>query len=262
MFRTFSLLLIAVFTTVAARADAVLDWNAQALGAIRTSKTPPPMAARNLAILHVALFDAVNGVTPNYTPYVVQPGAPAGASADAAAAQAGYVVLSSLYPALQSFWDTQLAALLAPIPAGQPKTDGTQWGSSVAQAILASRQNDGAFASVPYVPVLLPGHWRPTLPAFAPALFPQWPNVTPFSLESGSQFRPKGPPPLHSGRYLADWFMVKRLGEQNSKWRSPDQTQIALFWSDGGGTATPPGHWNEIAAIVSAQRHLSLIDNA
>ena len=99
-------------------------------------------------------------------------------------------------------------------------------------------------------------------PDFLPPLLPQWPNVTPFAMTSGSQFRPAAPPALDSAEYAANVDEVMRLGGLNSTTRTADQTAIALFWADGGGTFTPPGHWNQIAADVSLERGNTLAERA
>jgi hypothetical protein len=100
--------------------------------------------------------------------------------------------------------------------------------------------------------------WIPTPPEFANALLPNWPLVTPFALASGAQFRQAGPPALDSAAYTQDFLEVKSLGQNTSAVRTPDQTQIALFWADGGGTETPPGHWLRIADEVTASAGLDL----
>ncbi|MFM6021877.1 MAG: vanadium-dependent haloperoxidase, partial [Dolichospermum sp.] len=99
-------------------------------------------------------------------------------------------------------------------------------------------------------------------PGFAPALLPQWGQVTPFALTSGDQFRPDGVPALNSADYTIEFNQVKDLGKNNSTTRTADQTEIAKFWADGAGTFTPPGHWNQIAQNVAAEKGNSLVDNA
>src|SRR5205807_9787551 len=102
------------------------------------------------------------------------------------------------------------------IPDGQSKTDGVNLGQSVANAILAARANDGSGATVSYTPGSGPGVWVPTPPAMAAALDPQWPNVTPFGIASGSQFRPPAPPALTSTTYTNDLNEIQSLGSVNS----------------------------------------------
>jgi hypothetical protein len=261
--RSLTLALAAVLGLAAgAAADVVTDWNAVLLDAIRTDRTNPPRATRNMALVNTAIFDAVNGVADAYEPYHVAPGAPAGASPEAAAAAAAHRVLSAVYPAQQDSFDAQLADSLAAIPDGQAENDGVAWGEEVADALLALRADDGADEAVPYATPEGASWWQPTPPAFAPALLPNWPAVTPWCMTSGKQFRQPAPPPLTSQEYRANYEEVRRLGDVDSPFRTADQSEIALFWNDGPGTNTPPGHWNEIAQGLSAQHGLTLLENA
>jgi membrane-associated phospholipid phosphatase len=104
--------------------------------------------------------------------------------------------------------------------------------------------------------------WVPTPPAFLPYLLPQWGFVRPFAMNSSSQFRPPGPPSLDSQQYAADYEEVKELGAAVGSTRTEDQTEIALFWADGAGTETPPGHWNSIAQIIADAQGNTLEENA
>jgi PAP2 superfamily len=245
-----------------AGADVVLDWNGVLLNAIRTDKTSPPKASRAMAAVHVAIFDAVNGILGGFTPYHVTAHAPGGASPEAAAAAAAHKVLVALFPAQRATFDAALTASLAAIPDGAAETTGVSWGESVADQILALRANDHSSDVVPYEAPLGGGWWVPTPPAFAAALLPNWPSVTPWCMTKGSQFRAGAPPFPTSKEYTAAYREVLRLGRQDSADRTADQTQIALFWADGAGTATPPGHWLVIAQGVAQQGHLTLLGNA
>jgi membrane-associated phospholipid phosphatase len=242
--------------------DAVLQWNAIALDAIRADKTPPPIAARALAIMHLAAYEAVNAIAPLHEFYRGNPGPRPSGDLSAAAAAAAHKVLDTLYPGQSATFDAAFAAALGKVTDGAAKADGVAVGEQAAADILALRANDGAGATVTYTPGTDPGDWQPTPTAFAPALLPQWPNVTPFAMTSGGQFRPAAPPALDSQAYADDVNTVQALGRATGSTRTADQTQIALFWADGGGTFTPPGHWNQIAADVSLSRGLSLAENA
>jgi len=247
---------------VQAHADVVIDWNNVLLTALRTDKTPPPKASRAMAVVHVSIYDAVNGIMGGYAPYHVTASAPAGASTEAAVAAAAHKALVVLFPAHQAFFDTTLATSLAAIPDGAAKTSGIAWGESVANQILALRADDNA-ADV--VSAFFPTGgfwWAPTAPAFAPALLPNWPTVMPWSMKSSAEFRQAAPPSPVSPVYTAAFREVNRLGRINSTFRTADQTQIALFWADGAGTTTPPGHWLLIAQGVSQTNHLTLQQNA
>ncbi len=245
-----------------ANADVVTDWNNAALDAIRAGNTAPPIASRSLAILHASIYDAVNGIARTHEPYLVQSAVSASASRKAAASAAAHDTLVNLFPARTSTFDALHAAILAAIPNGPQKTAGIVWGEFVANQILAARSNDGSDAIVPPPGGSGPGVWVPTPPAFLPYLLPQWGFVAPFAMTSSSQFRPPGPPSLDSERYAADYNEVKELGAAVGSTRTEEQTEIALFWADGAGTETPPGHWNSIAQIIAAAQGNTLEENA
>jgi hypothetical protein len=247
---------------IPANGDVVTDWNTAALNAIRAGNTAPPIASRSLAILHVSIYDAINGIARTHEPYLVQGIVPAGASREAAASTAAHEALITLFPAAVASFDALHAAILAAIPDGPHKRAGIVWGEFVANQILASRTNDGSDAIVPPPGGSGPGVWVPTPPAFAPYLLPQWGFVAPFGMSSSSQFRPPGPPSLDSEQYAADYNEVRELGAAVGSTRTEEQTLIALFWADGVGTETPPGHWNSIAQIIAAAQGNTLEENA
>ena len=242
--------------------DVVLDWNATLLNAVYEDKTAPPLASRNMAMVQAAVFDTVNSFNNTYKNYHFVGSAPVNASIEAAAASAAYRVLVNLYPKQKTFFDNALTTSLAEIPDGTAEDAGVAFGQTVADDILALRSADGSANTVVYTPGTNPGEWQPTAPAFNPALLPQWGEVTPFALSSGSQFRPDGPSALDSAVYTTDFNQVKELGSLNSTTRTAEQTEIAKFWANGAGTFTPPGHWNQIAQNVAVQKGNSLLDNA
>jgi PAP2 superfamily len=244
------------------RADVVTDWNNAALDAIRAGSTAPPIASRSLAILHVSIYDAVNGIDRTHEAYLVQSAVSGSASRKAAASAAAHRALVNLFPANASSFDALHATILATIPNGPQKTAGIVWGESVANQILTARANDGWNASIPPPGGSGPGVWVPTPPAFLPYALPQWGFVTPFGMSSSSQFRPPGPPPLDSQQYADDYDEVKELGAAFGSTRTEEQTEIALFWADGAGTETPPGHWNSIAQIIADEQDNTLEQNA
>lgn len=257
-----SLVLVAVGASLSAYADVVTDWNTTALNAIRADRTPPPIASRTLAILHASIYDAVNGISRSHEAYLVQSAVPASASKEAAASAAAHKVLVALYQSDAPIFDELHAETLADIPDGPQENAGIAWGESVADQILAWRANDGSGAIVPPFSGNGPGVWQPTPPAFAPYLLPQWAFVTPFAMSASSQFQPPGPPALDSEKWAAEYNEVKALGAAVGSTRTPDQDQIALFWADGAGTETPPGHWNHIAQGVGAALGNTLEQNA
>ncbi len=243
-------------------ADMVVQWNKILLDAIRTVKPPPPAGARAMAITSLAVFDAVNSVEGKYTSYLTKVSTSLATSKEAAVAQAAHQVLSALFSTYQATLDAQLAASLNTIADGASKTAGITLGNTVANAYITSRATDGSGNVVTYTPGTDPGDWQPTPPAFANPLLPQWPQVKPFAMKSGSQFRPDAPPSLTSAAYAQDFNQVLDLGSATSTSRTQDQTDIAYFWAGGPGTATPPGQWNMIAQEVSETKCLTLGENA
>jgi membrane-associated phospholipid phosphatase len=242
--------------------DPVLVWNEAALRAVRAERTPPPQVARHLAMLHVAIYDAVNAVQPTHRFYRFPSALTVSTSAEAAATVAAHRVLVELYPRQAEACDAALDETLAAVPDGDAKDAGVLLGQSVAEKVLAWRRNDGSTRSLRHPGSSSPGLWRPTPPGYQPALLPQWRFVAPFAMRSTAQFPPVDPPPLNTREYAAGFAEVKALGERNSAIRTPDQTVIAWFWNDELGTVTPPGHWNRIAQVVSRERGLGLADNA
>jgi hypothetical protein len=246
--------------------DVVIDWNATLLNAIQAEGTFAPQAARNQAIVHTAIYDAVNAIDRSHSAYFVNvdPSEAAGASPEAAAAAAAYRALVNLYPEQAATFDLQLSRSLAEIPDGPSESKGIALGEYVADQILALRSTDGAAeAQGHYTPGTEPGDWRPTPPNFDPATLPQWGQVTPFAIPLVSSFRPPGPPELNTDQYAADLNEVKALGSANSSIRSSDQTEIAKFWSfDHPNNIGVTGLWNKIAEEVALQQGNTLEENA
>ena len=255
-------ILICAASVRTARADVVTDWNDAALNAIRSERTTPPQASRALAILHVSIFDAINGFERDFEPFFVKERPRGDGSQRAAAAAAAHQVLTSLFQASAASFEALRASWLATIKDGPHKQRGIDWGERVAAQILAWRAGDHSDAIVAPPAGSGAGAWIPTPPAFAAYLLPQWGEVTPFAMPSNAHFRPLGPPPLASAEYAAEFNEVKALGAATGSSRTPDQQQIALFWADGAGTETPPGHWNRIAQDVAGARGNTVIENA
>ncbi|MEP0923885.1 CARDB domain-containing protein [Leptolyngbya sp. ST-U4] len=233
--------------------DVVVDWNATILNAIVATKSSPPIASRNMAILHTAMFNAVNKNSLGPV------------SREAAVAVAAHQILLNLYPTESKLLKEQLEMSLAEITNGQAKTRGITLGQDVAVAMLEERKpnEDGSGNSVPpYNHTLEPGRWRPT--SSAVAVLPHWGKVTPFTLKYGFQFRSmlSGPPALSSAQYAAEVNQVQAVGSANSTNRTADQTESALFWADSAGTFTPPGHWNLVAEQLAVIKKNTLAENA
>jgi hypothetical protein len=248
------------------RADMVTDWSANLDKTIEAVAQPVPTQARSIAIVHTAIYDAVNGIVGKYEPYFVTESAPPGARPEAAAAMAAYTTMVSLYPSQKPALDTMLANSLQNIPGGQGHSQsiaaGLAWGQHVANLILTWRSADGFNTPPPpYFGGPGPGVWRsPPTPTAAdgtlPALFPQLAVLTPFAMTSSSQFRPGPPPALTSAQYAADLNEVKAIGRFDSTIRTPTQTQLALLWQAVGAVDE-----NRIVrSVVPAENEL--VDNA
>jgi RHS repeat-associated protein len=242
--------------------DVILTWNHIALAAIQRENTPPPSAARVLGMVHTAMYDAVNAIEQKYGVYRVDATAPTGADEIAAAAAAAAKVLNAIYPNQQAFFNAALTNSLADGATAMASAAGVALGETVAANILAWRQQDGSRNPAAFNPTTNVGDWQPDLPNYDGALLPQWGQVTTFGLTSGSQFRPAGDPSLTSAAYTAAFNETKDLGSRDSSTRTADQTQSVLFWADGGGSYTPAGHWNDIAATAASVAGKSVLDNA
>jgi membrane-associated phospholipid phosphatase len=241
--------------------NAVIEWNRTLLAIVRTPGAQPATihSTRSFAILHAAIYDAVNNIDPRFTPYLVRlPDVPRSASEIAAADQAAHDVLVFLYPAFQASLDMELEQDLALLPDNKRKTQGIAVGQAVAGQLLAARSADGANVTPPpYVPGTQPGDYQLTPPNFAAADFTQWPQVTPFALERADEFRPGPPPALISALYTEVFNEVKSLGLINSTTRTAEQTEIGQFWK-----GNIQDFWNEIAQTAALQRHLNLEGSA
>ncbi len=266
--RKFALNLVAALFATAlcgsARADVVTEWNQNAQQALLTARTSSIASSRVLAIVHVSVFDAVNGIERRYTPIHGDFDAPPGASRRAAAVQAAYATLVKLFPSQKSMLDAKRAASLASIASDEAAENSQsiarrlEWGQQVADDILLWRSTDGLTpVPPPFFGGTNAGQWRPTPPGFLPGAGPQFAHMTMWALNSPSQFRRSGPPTLASDQYVTDFNEVKIIGDKFSSTRSADQTQIAVFWN--GNT---PAYWNRIATSVAAERHTTLSRNA
>lgn len=241
------------------RTDTVLEWNRHALDAIRRDRTPPPLAARNLAILHAAIFDSVNPIYQSHKPYLINLRATEVIDPHVAAACAAHRVLVSLYPKQKTRLNLLLQVDLAVVEKGKPKSRGITLGRYVADQILDARSKDTKTSAV-YRAKQAIGVWRPI--DRTPPLLPGWGAVRPFGVKNTRDFRPPAPPVLTSDAYGDELNEVKDLGSRNSKKRTAEQSIIAWFWNDGPGTSTPPGHWNQIAQVVSVDKDLTIEENA
>jgi hypothetical protein len=214
--------------------------------------TNPLVLTRAIAIVQSAVFDAVNGIEPRYTAVHVQPAAPAGASRRAAAVQAAYATMVKLFPTQQFTLDLRRTISLQVLSSDARETSasitsGINWGQKVADEILAWKSTDGSDQVLPpFLGGEAIGIWRPTPPDFIPGIFQHFATVTPWSINSPSQFQPQGPPALASRRYAADFNEVKTMGSATSATRTPDQTIYSLFW----GWTTASYLWNNLAVSL------------
>ncbi len=237
----------------AASADVITDWNEKAEAAGYTAKQGPPPHAAILAIVHVAMFEAVNSIEPRYKPYRARLPAEPGASRDAAAAAAAHYVLVRIYPDQAKEMDKALQASLASVTDATARANGVRLGEQAAAAMLAERTKDGRGGPDTYRPHAAPGQYVPTvLPAAS-----GWGGVRPFALKTASQFRPADPYALSSPQWVKDYNEIKRMGAKTGSGRSAEQTEIAKFW-ELTGAAT----YNPIARQLSAAKRLDVHENA
>ena len=238
----------------------VVQWNRTLLVIVRTPGAQPATIhpTRSFAIMHAAIYDAVNAIEGTHQPYLVRLGASHFASQEAAAAAAAHEVLVKLYPSSQATLDAQLQQALAQLP-NRGKTDGISIGNTVADRILALRNNDGSNAQpIPYVFGNASGDYQSTPPNFPKQpQFTHWSRVTPFALESASQFRPGGPPRLTGDRYSDAFDQVKLLGIAGTTTATADQALTGRFWN-----GAIQNYWNEIAQTASLAHALTTAQNA
>ncbi|MFM8250685.1 MAG: Ig-like domain-containing protein [Planctomycetota bacterium] len=231
----------------------MVQWGFEALEAIKADRTAPPRASRWMAMQQLAIYDTLRGIA-GQPGYYTSLTAPAAVNTDVALSQASHGILIAAFPNSATRLNALRDRVLATVADGPAKSDSIAYGQSVAAAILAARSTDGATSSVSYTPKTDPGYWQPTLPGLNAALLPNWASLVPFAMTSSSQFQPAGPPSLTTAEYAETFNETYQLGGLNSSVRTADQTEIALFWADGGGTYTPPGHWQQIALQLLADR--------
>src|SRR6266853_1514517 len=238
---TRSALSCAITILVAASLSAqnvVVQWNAIASTTIVTNAKEVSVASGVwFAYVHLAAFDAVNAIDHRFQPYLFTAKPPAGANQDAAAVASAHRILVAYFPAQQPGLDAQFAASVAAISDTTANISaGLAVGEASAQALITARANDGLLANVPYTPPVGPGFWLPTPPAFGPPLTPWLSQMVPFTMSGAAQFFPdEGPDALDSQQWIDDYNQVKVLGALNSTVRTPQQTEIGLFWTEHTG---------------------------
>ncbi len=252
--KTASTLMALALCAGSAHADTISDWNGKLVEVMLAEQSNPLVQSRNAALVHAAMFEAVNSVERRYAPYRQAIDDTHGASAAAAAAVAAHRSLLALYPKHKPAIDGALLMSLDGIDA-QAMTAGAAIGEKAAAQVLQLRAADGTQDTTPYVALTARGAWVPN-PGM-PALGVRWGSVTPWVLKSGSQFRPGPPPDLASEQFKRDYLETKELGAKASARRTAEQTQVARFWIASG-----PVLWSQPAAQLSAARKLSLVDSA
>jgi hypothetical protein len=254
MERLLSLLFTALLTVPGvAAADAVTEWNEIAVATAAAGRHGASDASRVTALVHAAIFDAVNAIEARYTPYKIKVNAAAGASAEAAAVAAAHAALVRLYPDQKNTLDQAAAKSLGRLADGPAKTDGIAVGERVGAEMVATRANDGAAAPNTYRPVTAPGVYvMTTLPISS-----HWGKVTPWVLERGSQFRPGPPPALTSVEWGRDCMEIMDVGGKKSGLRTSEQTDVARFWSVVG-----PASWDPLLRAIAGAPGRTLLRNA
>jgi PAP2 superfamily len=260
-------MLCLLLVSAGARADAVLDWNKIAVDTAVANKQSPFAQARYAAIVQLAVFEAVNAIKGDYRPYLGTITARPHASAEAAAIEAAYKVLSTYFFMDKTSQANLLAARnnsLASIPNNQAKIDGIITGDAAAEAMIALRANDGSsppLFKTPGQPV--PGEWQatvscPIVKGVAVGIGFQWQNVTPFGIRSASHFLLRPPPALTSDEYARAYNEVMTVGSSDSMDRPQDRANVALFYA----AASPTQVFNEAARQVADEKGGSLSENA
>ena len=243
---------ITLFTDLVS-ADVITDWNERAVSAGDKARVGNIPTARAIAMVHLAMFEAVNSIETRYTPYRTRLSADPGTSRDAAAASAAHTVLIKVYPDQTVELDKALQTSLAVLPDGSSKTQGVQLGQQSGTAIFAERRDDGLDAPNTYRPFTVAGKYVPTV-------FPinsSTGAIRPFSLKSGNQLRPPAPYSLKSAEWAKDFNEVKKMGAKVGSARTAEQTEIARFWEQTGPTT-----YNPVVRQISAAKALDLLDNA
>lgn len=264
-FTSFGLSMLSLLLVpAAARADAVLDWNAIAVDTAVANKQNPFAQARYAAIVQLAVFEAVNSIRHEYQPYLGTVKVPQGASAEAAAIEAAYKVLSTYFPASQAALNTDRNSSLASIPDGQAKTDGIAAGDAAAADMILLRAHDGSSPAQFKIPgPAVPGEWQATsscapVNGVAQGIAFQWQYVVPFGIPRVSDYLLDPPPALTSEAYARAYDEVIRVGAIDSTERPQDRANVALFYA----ASSPTQVFNQAARQVAEERHSSLLENA
>lgn len=239
----------------------VIQWNRNLLSILRTPGAQPATihGTRSFAMMHAAIYDAVNAIDGTHHPYRVQiSGTQSGASQEAAAAAAAHEVLIGLYPTFQATLDGEFQQSLAQIPAGPNRDLGVDVGQLVADQILALRSGDGSNVQAPpFVFGTAAAEYQSTPPNFPKPQFTEWSHVTPFALVEASQFRPGPPPALTDAAYTDAFNEVKSFGIARSTAASLDEEISGRFWN-----GQIQNYWEEITQCAAAANNLTTAQSA
>lgn len=246
-------LLAATLSAAPARSDPIVGWNTTADAIAAEKGTGTPEHGRGLAILHLAMFEAVNAIEQRYAPYRLKLSAGRSTSKEAAAASAGYHVLLQIYPDQKARLDAALAKLMAGISDGDSRARGIELGRQAATQMIAVRAKDGSDAPESYRYATQPGVYVPTAIVISSTVG----GWSPWAMSSGSQFRPAPPPALQSETWTRDLNEVRDMGGRASPKRTAEQTDIARFWFLTGARS-----YNPIVLQMAATKRLDIVDNA
>jgi PAP2 superfamily len=235
----------------------VADWGLTAYAAIRAEDgyADPLAASRALAIMHVAMHDAVNAAHPRYQTHAVRDG-DAQADPAVAAAVAAHDVLVGLYPDQTALFAAELEKALLDAGVGPAVNAGRALGETVAAGMFEERASDGADGSETYVESDLPGRYR-FVPEFDFIAAPHWRHLRPFVLEAPDQFRTAPPPAMDSAAYAAAFAEVKATGGTVAPARDADETAYAAFWYEFSDIG-----WNRVTRVAAREAGLDLWDSA
>jgi hypothetical protein len=232
------------------RADVITDWDTKATALA----SPAALGEREVAIVDLAMFDAVNSIARQYPAYLVREDGVDGASPEAAATSAAATALAKLHPQNAADFKAALDDYLKGL--SDPHGDvakGVRLGELVAVRVFDSRAADGATGVDTYRPRTQPGVYVPTATMVAST----WPTLRPFVIERPDQFRPGPPVALASAEWASDYNEIKAYGARNSTQRTLQQTETAKFW-----LMTGPQAYHPIARQIVAARRMPLVDSA
>ena len=260
-----SLLLTSRPTLAQGSPDVVVEWNRILIAALSVPGALPStiFPTRPYAMVHVAMFDALNSIDPVYTPFYIAVNAPANTSRDVAGAQAARDVLVAAMPGLTATFDAALAAAKARVPDATAVANGVTVGSAAAQATISARANDGwNRPTIPYSNAALPGYWQPTPTANSPATFAHYQDVQGFVITSTRPYLVEAPPALTSTRYATDFNEVKAIGGATSATRTAAETAIAQTWAAVNNTTNANAAWQIAMQDLVRTRSMNGIDTA